>query len=89
MLSYTVIIGFVEAHNIGWQLTLSFNMMTSSNGNIFRVTGPLCGEFTGDRWNPLTKASDTELWCFIWSVPKQTVERLMIWDAMALIMMWE
>ena len=21
--------------------------MTSSNGNIFRVTGPLCGEFTG------------------------------------------
>ena len=24
-------------------------MMTSSNGNIFRVTGPLCGEFTGCR----------------------------------------
>ena len=24
-------------------------MMTSSNGNIFHVTGPLCGEFTGDR----------------------------------------
>ena len=23
-----------------------FDMMTSSNGNIFRVTGPLCGEFT-------------------------------------------
>ena len=22
-------------------------MMTSSNGNIFRVTGPLCGEITG------------------------------------------
>ena len=22
-------------------------MMTSLNGNIFRVTGPLCGEFTG------------------------------------------
>ena len=28
------------------------NMMTSSNGNIFRVTGALCGEFTGDRWSP-------------------------------------
>ena len=27
-------------------------MMTSSSGNIFRVTGPLCGEFTGDRWIP-------------------------------------
>ena len=25
------------------------NMMTSSNGNIFRVTGHLCGEFTGNR----------------------------------------
>ena len=24
-----------------------FHMMTSSNGNIFRVTGPLCGEFSG------------------------------------------
>ena len=22
--------------------------MTSSNGSIFRVTGPLCGEFTGE-----------------------------------------
>ena len=28
-------------------LELCFYMMTSSNGNIFRVTGPLCGEFTG------------------------------------------
>ena len=27
----------------------SFIMMTSSNGNFFRVTGPLCGEFTGHR----------------------------------------
>ena len=25
-------------------------MMTSSNGNIFRVTGPLCGTFTRHRW---------------------------------------
>ena len=25
-------------------------MMTSSNGSIFRVTGPLCGKFTGHRW---------------------------------------
>ena len=42
-----------------------FNMMTSSNGNIFRVTGPLCGEFTGHWWIPLTKACDAELWCFL------------------------
>ena len=40
------------------------DMMTSSNGNIFRVTGHLCGEFTGPRWIPHTKASDAELWCF-------------------------
>ena len=38
--------------------------MMSSNGNIFSVTGFLCGEFTGHRWIPLTKASDTELWFF-------------------------
>ena len=42
-------------------------MMTSSNGNIFRVTCHLCGEFTGDRWIPCTKASDAELWCFFLS----------------------
>ena len=41
------------------------SMMTSSNENIFRVTGPLCGEFTGHRWIPSTKASDAELWCFL------------------------
>ena len=40
-------------------------MMTSSNGNIFRVTGHLCGEFTGYRWIPRTKASDAGLWCFL------------------------
>ena len=28
------------------------NMMTSSKGNIFRVTGHLCGEITGHRWIP-------------------------------------
>ena len=44
-----------------------FDMMTSSNGNIFRVTGHLYGEFTGRRWIPHTKASDAELWCFLWS----------------------
>ena len=36
------------------------NMMTSSTGNIFCVTGLLCGEFTGYWWIPRTKASDAE-----------------------------
>ena len=48
---------------------LTVSMMTSSKGNIFRVTGHLCGEFTGDRWISRIKASDTELWCFLWSTP--------------------
>ena len=37
-------------------------MMTSSNGNIFRVTGPLCGEFTGSgefpTQRPVTRSFD-------------------------------
>ena len=48
---------------------VNHNMMTSSNGNIFRVTGHLCGKFTGPRWISRTKASDTELWCFLWLTP--------------------
>ena len=40
-------------------------MMTSSNEAIFRVAGHLCGDFTGLRWIPRTKASDAELWCFL------------------------
>ena len=43
-----------------WLLSMFAHiMMTSSNGDIFRVTGPLCGEFIGH----------AELWCFLWSAP--------------------
>ena len=39
------------------------------------LTGPLLyREFTGHLWIPLTKASDAELWCFLWYAPEQTVE---------------
>ena len=38
------------------------NMMTSANGNIFRVTSPLCGEFTGPgefpTQRPVTRSFD-------------------------------
>ena len=65
-------------------------MMTSSNGNIFRVTGPLCGESISHRWIPLTKTSDAELWCLIWSASeqtvKQTIETQVTWNAIASIM---
>ena len=79
-------------------IQLQFDMMPSSNGNIFPVTGLLCGgggggggRFIGHRWIPHTKASDAELWCFLLSVvPEQTVEQtiemLVIWDVIALIM---
>ena len=49
-------------------------MMTSSNGNIFRVTGPLEGKSTGHRCILLTKGTGAKLWCFPWSAPEQTVQ---------------
>ena len=59
----------IRTHNI------AITMMASSNNNIFRITGPLCGESSGYRWFPLTKASDAGHWCFLWSAPEQTVEQ--------------
>ena len=54
----------ISSHDIDY-------IMTSSNGNIFCITGPLWAEFTSHWWIPLTKASDAELWCFLWSAPEQ------------------
>ena len=45
--------GPIENKSTSIQLMLC--MMTSSNGNIFRVTGPLCGEFTGPGEFPTQK----------------------------------
>ena len=59
---------------IGPTVHWSSHMMTSLNGNIFGITGLFCGKFTGHWWIPLTKASDAELWYFLWSVPEQTFE---------------
>ena len=41
----------------------------------FSRSGPLWGESTGHRRIPFTKASDAELWCFLWYPPEQTVEQ--------------
>ena len=55
------------------------------NGNTFRATGSLCEELIDHR----TKASDAELWCFLWTEPEQTAEQTIetpvILDAIALI----
>ena len=57
----------IPFHSTGWDNGLAPNtfrntMMTSSNGNIFRVTGPLCGEFTGPgefpTQRPVTRSFD-------------------------------
>ena len=41
--------------------------MTSSNENVFCIAGPMCGEFIGHRWIPLTGASHAELWALMFS----------------------
>ena len=46
---------FLQYKRIKYWQRWAVHMMTSSNGNIFRATGPLCGELTGHRWIPHTK----------------------------------
>ena len=67
--SFWAIYGTYDGNNYacsGWSAwwipcgSIHISMMTSSNGNIFRVTRHLCGEFTGHRWIPRTKASDAQ-----------------------------
>ena len=45
-------------------------MMTSSNRNIFRVAGPLWGNSPVTGEFPAPKASNGELWCFLWFAPR-------------------
>ena len=87
--SITKIFLVLTPRAIGIGGSLWQGMMTSSNENIFRFTGPLCVEFTRHRWIILKKASDVELWYFLWSAPEQmveqTIEAPVIWVAIALI----
>ena len=61
-----------------------------SNGNIFRVTGHLWRDSISHRWILLTKTSDAERWCILWSTPgqmvEQTIETPVFWDVIAPIM---
>ena len=43
-----------EAIPLFHRSSIEFRMMTSSNWNILRLTGHLCGEFTGPQWIPRT-----------------------------------
>ena len=90
-LTHSLSIGVCEAQlEVAGRLCSHFSMITSWNGSIFRVTGPLCREFTGHRWISLTKVSNAEIWYFLWSAPEQTVEQTIetpvIWDVIVPIM---
>ena len=67
-------------------------MMTSSNGNIFHVTGPLCREFTGNAGNSLvigefpSERPVMQSFDVFFDLCLQTIVRLVIWDANVLIM---
>ena len=72
--------------HISWPI---LHMMTSSNENIFRVTGLLCGnslvtgEFPSQR--PVTRILD--VFCDLPErIVEQTMETPVIWDAIALIL---
>ena len=39
----------------------------------------LCGQFTGPRWIPLTKASDAEFWCALWSKSQRFSKQMWGW----------
>ena len=51
---YVIITGFTLANSLIHDDVIKWKH--------FRVTEPLCREFTGHRWIPLTKASDAEFW---------------------------
>ena len=53
----------------------TFLMMTSSNGNIFRVTGPLWGNHRSQVDSPHKGQWCAGFRCFLWSSPEQTVEQ--------------
>ena len=80
----------LRATNTNNNLSARLVLMTSLNGNVFRVTGPLWGESIGHRWIPLTNASDADFLYFLRSVlgqtVEQTIETAVIWVAIGLIM---
>ena len=60
-----------QSHNLGGPVAMKWHsMMTSLNGNIFRVTGHLCGEFTGPvefpAQRPVTRSFDGFFFICFW-----------------------
>ena len=61
--------GFTRSRRLFW-INPIFMMTHQMETFSALLAGPLCGEFTGYRWIPLTKASDAEFWCFLLSAPE-------------------
>ena len=80
VMSATPAKSMVKRHIHGFKSIYSSLRRRHQNGNVFRVTGLLCGEFLGHRWIPRPKVGDAELWCFLWS-PTWTIGWVNNWDA--------
>ena len=77
--------GFNEKESEMNETLYKVPMMTSSIGSNIRVIGHLCGEFTGYRWIPRTKANDAEFYVFCGLRLNKRLSglRLVVWDAIA------
>ena len=70
-----IVLVALVAHNINLMSAESFENTRKIHDDvikwyIFRVTGHLCGEFTGHWWIPRTKTSGVELWYFLLFAPE-------------------
>ena len=57
---------------------ISWCMMTSSNGSIFRVTSPLCGNSPVTADFPSLRPVTQRFWYFLWCAPEQMVEQTIL-----------
>ena len=77
-----IVCSIPREHNSLYQHRQDINlMMTSSNGNIFRIIAHLCGEFTGHgefhAQRPVTQSFDF----FLWSAPEWINDWVNNWEA--------
>ena len=83
---YMLMLMFQDLHNelILHEQFYSITERSAQNGFIhdgvikwkhFPHYWPFVRGSTGRRWIPLTKATDVELWCFLWSVPQQSLSK--------------
>ena len=52
-----------------WYIKLKYNVWWRHQMETFSALLVICSRNSRHRWIPRTKASDAELWCFLWSAP--------------------